>query len=847
MNKQTGALTKAMKGVTDSVQRFGDRLKSLSAIDIAGIANIADQVGSAFTGTAQSGMAFGQAMANLSSIIGITGNSLEDLENSAREVGRTSGLGADTAARAYATLASQIDVATIGMDGLKTLQQQSVTLAQASGMALDEAAVALSSTINQFGLSADQASRVANVLAAGSKFGAAEISELSQSFKVTGSAANALGMSVEETAGALEVLSKAGLKGSEAGTALRNIILKLNTTLGVDLSQTSLGTALDSLKPKLNDAAYLSQVFGTENVAAAISMIQNAAAIDEMTAKVTDTTVAQEQAATRTATTAQQMAEMRAKVDDLKISITNAVGSATPWIVLLTENAGLFSLITTVTPKLVNGFGTLISALSVSNIKMVAHNAAMIAHKAAALASAAASKTMSIAQAALNAVMSANPIAIVVLALAALVSGIIYAYRNFDGFREICDKVWVAVKNVANIVWNALVKAFDAVSGAIKKAWQWLKTFLGIQSDNAPLNDETQAIEEQTQAINDQATALTALTTAKQANGLVLVDGFTPKNTKNTTTSTPSEATTPQYDPLTAPLDTLDDIAARINYLRELQQTASLENVAAINDEIREYEELQSAIENLTLTATQADITPTFDPTAPLRSLNDINAALTHYNNLRLAATQTEIQGIDAQIAKLQQLRDNWGYVAQASTTAATEQATQGNITNTVLGQTAALMQNLSGVVGESAGSWLQWGANILQAVAAALPVIAQLIGGNIAQAFAGAAAQSQSVPFPYNLISLAASMAAVGAAVASIPKFADGGIAFGPTFGLFGEYAGARTNPEVVAPLSRLKAMIAPATTAPTTSGNVTFRIEGRTLVGILERQTQHTARATR
>ena len=75
-----------------------------------------------------------------------------------------------TAALAYATLVSQIDVATIGMDGLKTLQQQSVTLAQTSGMALDEAAVAQFSTINQFGLSADQASRDANVLAAGSKF-----------------------------------------------------------------------------------------------------------------------------------------------------------------------------------------------------------------------------------------------------------------------------------------------------------------------------------------------------------------------------------------------------------------------------------------------------------------------------------------------------------------------------------------------------------------------------------------------------------------------------------------------------------------------------------------------------
>lgn len=83
-----------------------------------------------------------------------------------------------------------------------------------------------------------------------------------------------MGLTVEQSAGALEVLSKANLKGSEAGTALRNIILKLNTELGVDLSRTSLSTALDALKPRLTDATYLSKIFGMENVAAAQYLIQ---------------------------------------------------------------------------------------------------------------------------------------------------------------------------------------------------------------------------------------------------------------------------------------------------------------------------------------------------------------------------------------------------------------------------------------------------------------------------------------------------------------------------------------------------------------------------------------------
>lgn len=156
---------------------------------------------------------------------------------------------------------------------------------------------------------------------------------------------------------------------------------------------------------------------------------------------------------------------------------------------------------------------------------------------------------------------------------------------------------------------------------------------------------------------------------------------------------------------------------------------------------------------------------------------------------------------------------------------------TQGERTTGMLENMSSIANSLSGVVGDNASGWLSWGSSVLSAVAAALPAIASVIGGNIAQAFAGAAAQSQSVPFPYNLISLAASMAAVGAAVASIPKYADGGIAYGPTIGMFGEYSGASHNPEVVAPLDRLKSLIGVEDDG---KRQVEFKIRGRNLVGI-------------
>ena len=67
-----------------------------------------------------------------------------------------------------------------------------------------------------------------------------------------------------------------------------------------------------------------------------------------------------------------------------------------------------------------------------------------------------------------------------------------------------------------------------------------------------------------------------------------------------------------------------------------------------------------------------------------------------------------------------------------------------------------------------------------------------------------------RNVPFPFNLALAAGAGSIVGSLFSKvIPAFADGGIVSGPTLGIMGEYSGARTNPEVIAPLDKLKSMI--------------------------------------
>lgn len=90
----------------------------------------------------------------------------------------------------------------------------------------------------------------------------------------------------------------------------------------------------------------------------------------------------------------------------------------------------------------------------------------------------------------------------------------------------------------------------------------------------------------------------------------------------------------------------------------------------------------------------------------------------------------------------------------------------------------------------------------------------------------------------PFAGTAIAAGMIATQQALilaAGIPKYEKGALAFGPTLGIFGEYAGASHNPEVVAPLDKLRSMIEPSSGF---SGEVEFVIKGRRLVGVLNKE---------
>lgn len=169
----------------------------------------------------------------------------------------------------------------------------------------------------------------------------------------------------------------------------------------------------------------------------------------------------------------------------------------------------------------------------------------------------------------------------------------------------------------------------------------------------------------------------------------------------------------------------------------------------------------------------------------------------------------------------------------------------------TALGGLSGAFGTLSDAVKGNAKEWLSWVSNVMQSIGQAISAIAGLIvakkaqelqahsnaTANAAEAATGASASVASIPFVGPALAVAA-VATVLASLLSLPKFAKGGLAYGPTVGMFGEYPGASNNPEVVAPLDRLRTLIG---TPEGAGGNVQFRIEGRNLVGVLEKERRY------
>lgn len=201
-------------------------------------------------------------------------------------------------------------------EALAAVTEEAMRLqAAAKDIKLSEAVDALTLSLNQYGAAADQAGRFANVLAAGSKEGAANIASQARTIRNAGVAAASANVSIEQTVGLIETLAEKGIKDEVAGTGLKKFFLVLQTGADdVNPKIVGLNQALDNLAAKNMGAKAIKDMFGEEGYNVASVIMQNIDKVKQYTAAVTDTNIAYEQAAINSNTAAAALDQARNKM-----------------------------------------------------------------------------------------------------------------------------------------------------------------------------------------------------------------------------------------------------------------------------------------------------------------------------------------------------------------------------------------------------------------------------------------------------------------------------------------------------------------------------------------------------
>jgi TP901 family phage tail tape measure protein len=346
--KEGDAQLKKIDGtVGDNFRNVGNYTKGVDRLrNGLGQLGLAFGIGSIVKGAGQTIVEFDQKIADLVSITGAGGKDLAFYKQQAIEMGKGVQGGAGAVIEAYKLIGSAKPELLANAKALDAVTQSAITLSQASGMTLPDAATALTDAMNQFGAPAEKAGQFIDALANGALLGSAEIPQVTDALLKFGAVAKSSNVSVEESVALIETLAEKGLKGAEAGTALRNVMLKISApdalpreaqerlqALGISFEDlknpaTSMADKLALLKPLLKDNAAMVKVFGMENTVSATNLIANTDRVKELTKGMSAQGTASKQAEDRTKTLSFAFNELKESWNALVLSLSSGEGTS---------------------------------------------------------------------------------------------------------------------------------------------------------------------------------------------------------------------------------------------------------------------------------------------------------------------------------------------------------------------------------------------------------------------------------------------------------------------------------------------------------------------------------------
>ena len=276
IKQQDAALKKMDKTMGKSQRHVGNYGKALGGLKnllgVAGVAGAAMMFMNAIKSSIKTVLDFSRANSKLAAVLGTTKNNIKDLTEDAKR------LGTITKYTAVEISNLQVEYAKLGFSKKEIIKltEATLSLAAASGSDLANAASIAGGTMRAFGITSAESTMVTDVMAKAFSSSALDIEKFSIAMRTAGPVAKTAGVSLQKATAQVGTLANANIDASSAGTALRNIYLRLAKS-GMTYDE-----AMQQIAKSTNKNATAMDLFGVKSATAAIILSDSAVSTNEL-------------------------------------------------------------------------------------------------------------------------------------------------------------------------------------------------------------------------------------------------------------------------------------------------------------------------------------------------------------------------------------------------------------------------------------------------------------------------------------------------------------------------------------------------------------------------------------
>ena len=440
---------------------------------------------------------FDSAMSQVAAVSGATGKELDALRDKAREMGSKTKFSASEAAEAMNYMAMAGWKTGDMLDGIEGI----MNLAAASGEDLATTSDIVTDALTALGLSASDSGHFADILAAASSNANTNVAMMGETFKYCAPVAGALGFTAEDTAEAIGLMANAGIKSSQAGTAMRTMLTSLTgevtfvgdafgeltvQTTNADGSMRSLGDILTDCRAAFaqmseSERAANAEALVGKNAMSGFLAVMNAAPgdIEKLNSAINNCDgTAERMAETMQDNLAGQLTILKSQLEELAISIGEilmpSIRQIVGWIQGLVDwlnglDEGTKKVIVTVA-LVAAALGPVL--IVVGKVVGAVGTILTVVPKIAGAVSGVVGFVSGTVIPALSAVVAA--IGWVPIAIAAVIGVVVLLYNKCEWFRDAVNAVWAQVRDFFVSAWEVICSFFTET---IPAAWESLVSF----------------------------------------------------------------------------------------------------------------------------------------------------------------------------------------------------------------------------------------------------------------------------------------------------------------------------------------------------------------------------------